>query len=94
MTEEPKMTDHIDYMDYGTYKGAPIHWHVLKQDGDALLMITNQIIETLPYNSDAEQETTWERSTLRKWLNGEFYRTGSLSVRFCMPGFGRAEIAS
>lgn len=69
------MTDHIDYMDYGTYKGAPIHWRVLKQDDNALLMITDQIIETLPYNSDEKRETTWERSTLRKWLNGEFYRT-------------------
>lgn len=65
----------IDYIDYGTYKGETIKWKVLKQEDNRLLLITDKIIESLPYNLSEKEETNWEKSTLRKWLNIDFYNS-------------------
>ena len=47
-------------------------WRVLDiQDGKALIL-SNNIIGKNVYNTE-EVEVTWERCTLRKYLNGEFY---------------------
>lgn len=67
-----KKEEIIDFIYYGSYKGEPIKWRVLKQDKEALLLITENIIESIPYNTGEKEETTWEKSSLRKWLNGEF----------------------
>jgi len=49
----------------------PIEWTVLDvQDGKALL-ISKYGLDSQPY-SKSRQNTTWEWSNLRSWLNGEF----------------------
>ena len=50
----------------------PIEWIVLdKQDGKALLL-SKYILDCKCYNND-NIETAWEKSSLRYWLNNEFY---------------------
>lgn len=63
-----------DVMTYGTYKDKPIRWRVLDQQGDQRLLLAEEIVEHLPYNKDYEN-TYWQTSTLRKWLNHTFFQT-------------------
>lgn len=65
----------IDFIDFGIYKGEPIKWRVLKQDEKTLLLITDRIIDAIPYNINEKVETTWEKSSLRKWLNNDFFNS-------------------
>ena len=50
------------------------HWRVLDRQGDAVLLMTEHIIEQRPYH-DAYQDVTWENCALRKYLNDTFYHT-------------------
>ena len=50
-----------------------IQWAVLDvQDGKALL-ISRFLLEVMPFN-DKGKAKGWENSTIRKWLNGDFYQ--------------------
>ncbi len=62
---------------FGTYPQSSatsndaIEWYVLdEQDGRALL-ISKYVLDARPYNAE-KVAVTWEESTLRNWLNGEF----------------------
>ena len=72
-----------DLITFGRYEqdnnlsnGAePIEWQVLDvQDGQALV-ISRYGLDAKLYNEEIDVSVTWETSTLRKWLNGEFYET-------------------
>ncbi len=52
---------------FGDYK-----WHVLDSQENAVLIITENIIEQRIYH-DAYKDITWAECALRKYLNGEFY---------------------
>ncbi|MDR2559318.1 MAG: leucine-rich repeat domain-containing protein [Oscillospiraceae bacterium] len=55
-----------------------VFWRVLEvQDGRALI-ITEDVTERKPYHADGG-EITWEHSTVRQYLNGEFYNSFSSS---------------
>lgn len=51
----------------------PIKWRVLAVENGKVLMITEYAIETKPYNEVDDDLITWEKCTLRKWLNTEFF---------------------
>jgi hypothetical protein len=46
-------------------------WRVLEKKDDMALLISEDIIKLLPYNKEYVS-ITWEKCTLRGWLNGEF----------------------
>lgn len=46
-------------------------WRVLDRQGDAVLLVTEKIIEQRPYH-DAYKDITWADCALRTYLNGEF----------------------
>ncbi|MCQ2457199.1 MAG: DUF6273 domain-containing protein, partial [Clostridia bacterium] len=52
----------------------PLEWIVLRRDGDKALLMTRYAIDTMPYRS-SEVFSTWETSSVRAWLNGEFMDT-------------------
>ncbi len=52
----------------------PIEWIILKKDGEDTLLISKNILDTKPYNG-SDGDITWEESSIRKWLNGDFYNT-------------------
>ena len=65
LTELPLKTD--DLYEMGGYT-----WQVLEiRDGKALL-ITRDIIDARAFDNDGKTNI-WSESSLRKWLNGEFY---------------------
>ncbi len=51
-----------------------IEWRVLERDGNRALLISNYIIDRQKFNESSEN-TSWEKCSLRKWLNNDFYNT-------------------
>ncbi len=56
--------------DYTNGKEA-IQWIVLEKTKKSMLVISKYALDRLPYNTNGK--TTWEKCTLRKWLNEKFY---------------------
>ena len=50
----------------------PICWDVLDKDGDAMLLISHDVIDYQRF-SDSPNCVIWEDSQIRTWLNEEFY---------------------
>ena len=50
----------------------PIEWQVLETQRDRMLVVSRYALDFRAYN-DTITDITWENSSLRKWLNGDFY---------------------
>ena len=71
-----------DFVSFGSYpqdaNGAkePIEWQVLAVDEEGYyVLISCSALDAKAYNEDASGDGTWENSSLRKWLEGDFYNT-------------------
>ena len=66
-----------DRLHYGAFpQGAnseiyPLMWRVLAVEQERALIISELLIDTMPYHNSGEA-VTWEKSSLRAWLNNEF----------------------
>ncbi|MCL1994715.1 MAG: DUF6273 domain-containing protein, partial [Defluviitaleaceae bacterium] len=49
-------------------------WYVLEKQGGKMLLLAKDIITQKAYHHKYER-TSWEKCTLRQWLNSEFYQT-------------------
>lgn len=59
----------------GRYAQSPIAWRVLDKKGDRLLIITERVLsDGIKYykTKDPAKDTTWEKSSIRKYVNGDF----------------------
>ncbi len=74
-----------DTVEFGNYNGAKITWRVLSVDGDDAFLLADRILLYKNYNDTNRVETddedttpdyscTWETSSLREWLNDDFYK--------------------
>lgn len=80
--EEPKTLKAGDEITFGEYeKGGfsanskePIVWQVLDTQPGKALVISKYALVNKEYNEE-DTDVTWADSSLRKWLNGEFYST-------------------
>jgi len=63
-----------DIVEFGNYAGAPIKWRCLAVEGKKKLLITEHGIDCKMYHDNGDEFITWEMCSLRKWLNGEFYK--------------------
>ena len=52
----------------------PIEWVVLDEDEESLLLISRYCLDCKPYNEE-RNNISWQDSSLRAWLNGDFYNT-------------------
>ena len=50
----------------------PVEWEVLKDLGSESILISHDILDVQQYNND-NAAVTWEDSSLRQWLNEDFY---------------------
>ncbi|MDR0220840.1 MAG: zinc ribbon domain-containing protein [Lachnospiraceae bacterium] len=57
-----------------------IEWRVLEVSGGKALLLSEYVLEYRPYN-EKQEGVTWETSTLRAYLNVEFYNGFSASDR-------------
>lgn len=94
-TSDKTYQDDNGYYTGNTYyfKYEPLTWHVL--DASTGLVVCDSIIDSQPYNNyilHADDEywgdsnkkyfaCNWEYSSLRKWLNNEFYNTAFSKVQ-------------
>ncbi len=67
-----------NYVTFGRYPqtsagndSTPIEWLVLERDGNKALLLSRYGLEPQPYNT-VFTDITWEKCTLRTWLNGTF----------------------
>ncbi|MBQ6342107.1 MAG: hypothetical protein IJI41_03170 [Anaerolineaceae bacterium] len=50
----------------------PIKWQVLANKNDMVLVVSKEGLDSKPFNETIE-DITWEKSSIRSWLNSEFY---------------------
>ena len=74
-----------DKITFGAYKRKkisgkePIEWLVLDKNENGILVISDKGLDCKQY-TERYESVTWETCTLRKWLNGDFYKS-AFSVR-------------
>lgn len=61
-----------DTVTFGSYQDENIEWYVLTQEDGKALLLSVHALDTRPFNETA---ATWDNSSLRTWLNDEFYQT-------------------
>ena len=58
----------------------PIEWIVLDKESDGtLVLVSKYALDVKPYNEN-RTDVTWETSTLRKWLNEDFYNAAFSAI--------------
>ena len=62
-----------DTVTFGSFRN-PAEWTVLEKNGDELLLLSRRAVGISRYN-DSSTDTTWEKSDIRRWLNGEYRET-------------------
>ncbi len=75
-----------DRVVFGTYEQdndtsngtEDISWIVLAIDGDEALLLTEYLLDYVPYNEEYTS-VTWETCTLRTWMNDTFYNAAFTS---------------
>lgn len=58
---------------YQSGSKQPIEWTVLAREGSKALLISKYLLDCKQYNTE-NVSTTWETSSLRKWLNNGFLK--------------------
>ena len=53
----------------GGYNTNPVKWRVLSNASEQLLLLSDQNLDVFQYHTEYES-VTWEKSTMRSWLNG------------------------
>ena len=61
------------HITYGNYQGEDIVWRVLDKKGDEVLLLSEYGLDAQPFDTSGEGRVLWEDSTIRKWLNDDFY---------------------
>ena len=77
--ENIKQAEVGDIVEFGNYNQDNIlengkegvTWVVTGIEDDKVYLLSEQIVDVKPFNEEFE-DTTWENSTIREWLNNEF----------------------
>lgn len=66
-----------DVLTIGKYQQLDIEWIVLDADNKKALLISKYVLDSRVFSNSINywKGNLWERSALREWLNGTFYRT-------------------
>ena len=59
--------------DAGTSVKMPIEWIVLESDDEGMLLLSRKVLDCKPFHEGRHEDVTWEKSSLRAWLNESFY---------------------
>lgn len=81
---ERSVANHVyeigSYLSFGCYPQGingeikPIEWQVLQTEQDKMLLISKYGLDNSCFHN-VEEETNWEKCSLRSWLNRNFYNT-------------------
>jgi len=64
-----------EHIIYGSYQGETIEWRVLDKKGDEVLLISEYGLDAQPFDTSGKERVLWKDSTIRKWLNDNFYNS-------------------
>ena len=78
---EDTTVDQMDTVTFGSYPQSdesgnikePIEWLVLEKQADRALLLSKYILDSQRYTENYNEITDWEKSTIRTWLNNNFY---------------------
>ena len=76
-----ELISEADYREIPHYKGLEVvhfgkyDWLVLKREKDHMLLLMKDVLEPGEQYHEESRAITWEKCTLRKWLNEDFYNT-------------------
>ncbi|MBR4767055.1 MAG: hypothetical protein IK085_09885, partial [Clostridia bacterium] len=73
------------------YPAEPIKWRVLSNSDGRLLLLADQKLDRVPYNTSSGDAVTWETGTLRAWLNNN--SNNPYGDSFIGTAFSSGEIA-
>ena len=51
----------------------PIEWTIMTKEENKVLLISKNILECMPFEKESDDSMGWHVSTLRDWMNDEFY---------------------
>lgn len=68
------------------YKWEPIKWKILENNGKTLFVVADKVLDCKKYN-ETKAEITWEKSTLRSWLNAYGSEQNLDGVDYSTVGF-------
>ena len=78
-----KIGDIIEFGSYPYYEDGtekPIEWQILEKYNDGIaLVISRYVLESAAYH-ETNKDVTWEKSTVREWLNNGFYNKAFRNV--------------
>lgn len=84
----------VAFNEIGGYKFGSYTWRILDIDGSNALLITENIVAEKRFN-EKDINVSWENSTLRKYLNSDFYskfsareRSKIVSTKVSNPKYG------
>ena len=64
-----------EHIMYGSYQGEAIEWRVLDKKGDEVLLLSEYGLDAQPFDTSGKERVLWKDSTIRKWLNNDFYNS-------------------
>ena len=64
-----------DCFTLGTHLGSNIEWIVISNDEKGNVLALSKYIIDSQYYDDKQEETTWENSSIRSWLNNDLYES-------------------
>ena len=62
-----------------------IEWIVIQIDGDRARLLSKKGLIYKPYEDMSDDATIWLDSSIRKWLNGDFYEKALGNATFVLP---------
>lgn len=60
---------------FGSYQGEEIAWKVLDTKGNKALLFSEYGLDAQPFDEQQRTGVLWENSSLRTWLNEDFYQS-------------------
>lgn len=76
---------------YHYFRYEPIRWRVLQISGENALLLADQVLDDQQYNS-TQTDITWEKATLRNWMNNKTPGTSVKTSGFMTTAFRSKEI--
>lgn len=81
-----------DIITFGTYEQdndeengkEAIEWKVLAKEENSVLVLSEKVIDCVPFNEELQEGLIWEDSSIREWLDAEF-----ISMAFSEKEAGR-----
>ena len=71
--QEKQVRAASDAVDVYKRQGEAIEWRVLDKKGDEVLLLSEYGLDAQPFDTSGKERVLWKDSTIRKWLNNDFY---------------------